>query len=398
MSYDDDYDNGFYDGYHDHSYSMLRSSMRVRVTALTVPPTTRTFDMSQRASESQLIDAFLLATGHSELGEAHDYDSYQREVRSVTFGADRTIDVPGVAEGCLVDVMSSRNSKVGEPRVQIVDDDSAARTSGPWQSAPAPLRNAHVQQELTRMFGVVLPEVDTSGAAELSREFGASPLTSLLLTLPPARRLALRAHLTDSGLLESPPLDAKTARLLMSGVSWLTHRLGPEGVEQDEHGGFPEWLAREAETAMEWVPASGSPPSPGHALLGLARSAHFTRRLKGSIMPTVKSRAIKEKPLRALEDVRRTLHPGRGVYTWGPDHASTLALLAIADGSGAAVDGVIDQVAAGLRTLKGAGDGSEQEARETVRGLMETLAPLGGPGSYGMLTPPVRAFARMQLF
>lgn len=402
----------FFDEYGDHSYSMLRSFIRVRVLASTTPPLSRTFDISQRAPQSSLIDAFLLATGQSEMGdryayESYDdygrfdaYDNYERDVRSLTFGADRTIDVPGVSTECWIEVLSSRDAEVGEPCVQIVDEDAVAVACGPWQSAPAPLRSAHVQQELTRLFGVVLPDVDTSASTALSREFGRSPLVSLLLTMPPARRLALRAHLKDSELLNSTPMDAKTARTLLSGLNWLTDRLGAEGVEQDEHGGFPQWLAREAEVAMDWTPTSGSPPSPGHTLLALARSARFTRRLKGRMVPTAKTRAIKDKPLRALEDMRQMAPPGQSTYNWGPNHAHTLALLAIADGSGADPAGVTLQVETGLQVLESAEEvhHAEHEARDAVREVMEMLAPLGGPGSYGILTGPVRAFARMELF
>lgn len=410
----------FFDEYGDHSYSMLRSFIRVRVIAPTTPPLSRTFDISQRTPQSSLIDAFLLATGHAEMDDRYAYDnydryedydsydgyrSYTRDVRSLTFGPNRTINVPGVSPECWIEVLTSRDAQVGEPCVQIVDEDSAAMARGPWQSAPAPLRRAHVQLELTRRFGVVLPEVDTSGAAALSGEFGRSPLVSLLLTMPPARRLALRAHLKDSEPLNSTPMDAKTARTLLSGLSWLTDRLGAEGVEQDEHGGFPQWLAREAEVAMDWAPTSGSPPSPGHTLLALARSARFTRRLKGSMVPTAKTRAIKDKPLRALEDIEQLVPAGQSTYSWAPNHAHTLALLAIADGSGANPAGVAVQVESGLQVLESADEGqhaetdhAEDEARDAVREVMEMLAPLGGPGGYGMLTGPVRTFARMKLF
>lgn len=289
--------------------------------------------------------------------------------------------------------------------MQIVDDDTQELADSRWQSAPAPLRRAHVQLELTRTFGIILPEVDTSGVAELSGEVGhSSPLVSLMLELPPERRLALRAHLMDAGLLDAAPMDEATADALLSGLSWLVDRIGPGGVAQDEHGDFPDSLAREIESAMDWAPISDSPPSPGHALLTLARSARFTRRLKGRILPTVRTRTIKEKPLRALADMRDAAQRGRAfAYTWTPDHARTLGLLAIADGSGVGTGGVIRSVADGLRVLTcdglGGSDGDAADiARKAVRELMEALAPLGGPGAYGMLTPAVRAFARTQLF
>jgi len=42
-------------------------------------------------------------------------------------------------------------------------------------------------------------------------------------------------------------------------------------------------------------------------------------------------------------------------------------------------------------------DDREDGARNAVQDLMEVLAPLGGPGAFGRLTPAVRAFARDQL-
>lgn len=99
--------------YLDHGYSMLRSFIRVRVTAPTVPPMTRTFDMLQRAPESWLIDAFLLATGHPEAEDPSDCRDYDGDVRSVTFGPDPTIKIPGIASGCRIEVLKSRDHKVG---------------------------------------------------------------------------------------------------------------------------------------------------------------------------------------------------------------------------------------------------------------------------------------------
>lgn len=385
----------------DDRYSLLGSFIRVRVTAPNDPEISRTFDMSQRAPESWLVDAFLLATGQPEAEDPYDDRHYDRDVRGLTFGADRTVDIRGATDGCRIEVLSSRSSRVGEPRVQIVDEDEAERADARWQSAPAPLRRAHVQQELTRKFGIVMPEVDTSGVAELSGDVGhSSPLMYLLLDLPPERRLALRAHLLDAGLLDAAPMERATADELLSSLSWLVDRIGPGGVEQNEHGEFPDSLAREAESAMDWMPISNSPPSPGHALLTLARSARFARRLNGRILPTARTRMMKEKPSRAVAEIAQNVEQRRG-FPWAPEHARALALLAIADGSGADADDVIQRVADGLRTLTsadaGADDERQQQAREAVRELMEILAPLGGAGRYGILTPPVRAFARMEL-
>src|SRR5699024_4257372 len=109
---------------------------------------------------------------------------------------------------------------------------------------------------------------------------------ALLVALPPARRLALRAYLADAGLLGPYVLDPEVAAELLTPMRWLIDRLGPDGVEQTEHGELPSWLADEVADAMSWTVAPNSPSLPGQALPGqalldLARASRFIRRFRG---------------------------------------------------------------------------------------------------------------------
>lgn len=227
---------------------------------------------------------------------------------------------------------------------------------------------------------------------------GSPALTALLHGLPPERRLALRAHLDDSGILDGRPLDPAHAASLLDGLRWLVERLGPEGIEQNEHRELPNWVAREAEAALAWESTPESPASPGHSVIALARSARFVRRLRGRILPTARTRTLAVTPVRSVADVRTTFGDRVSRYTWMHDHAQTLALLAIADGSAFDAADAVRHTVDGLRVLASHEPGDiEERARSAVQDLMTVLAPLGGRGSYGRLTPAVRAFARTQL-
>lgn len=362
-----------YDGStHHHSFE------RIRVTAVADASISRTFVTCREAPGRWLIEAFLLATGQPSLTDEYEgplMDGYQ------------------------LDTVDSCPVEAGEPQVQIVDDDALEKSSGRWTSAIAPLRRDHVQQELTRRFGVVLPEYDTSGRIELSQEIGSPQVEALLAALPPSRRLALRAYLVDEGLFGPHVLDPEVATELLTPMRWLIDRIGPEGVEQTAQAELPTWLADEAADAMSWKAAPHSPASPGRALVDLARASRFVRRLHGRFVPTARTRSMADEPLRALDALKNPTVPrGYSYYESSPHHGRTLARLAIADGSATDTAELLQHVADGLRTLPTEIDGLEESATRAVCEVMAELAPLGGTGQFGVLTPAIRAFVRTQLY
>lgn len=392
------------------SFSHRHSFVRVKVSAPTVPPISRTFDTCPEAPQSWLVDAFLLAAGRPEQKDPDDRGDgrISQVVTPLYWGApswrfddesdldDRavsTIDIPGFEPACLVQTLSRRSAAYGEPHLQIVDDDDKSTASAQWQTTPAPLRREHLQQELTRRFGLVTPEYD-----EPQNDVDSPDLAALLHDLPPERRLALRAYLADAGILDPSPMDPVHAHDLLTGLRWLVDRLGPDGIEENEHRELPNWLAREAEAALSWESIPDAPPSPGHALIALARTARFVRRLHGRVLPTARTRTMLDKPVRSVADVRQAFRNQHSGSEWGHDHARTLALLTITDENTFDTAEAARCTVEGLRVLTPSADDLEECARKAVHDLMDVLSPLGTHGGYGRLTPAVRAFARAQLF
>lgn len=411
-----------------HSHSMVR----IRVTAPTHPPTSRTFDICRGAPLSRLGAAFLLATGRARPNGPGEQFDWNGDVESLIrppawhfydddeFSTEppTTLNIPGIAADCEVEVLTDASAAViGEPHVRIVDGSpDAPRAASAWESSPATFHLEHVQHELTREFGLILPDSESVWSRDLNRSFGrASSLRSLAEALPPVQRLALRGHLEDAQILTAPTIDVAKAQSLTQGLAWLIERIGPGGVEQDEHGWLPTDLAREAEQALEWMPMPGAPPSPGHALLSAARSLRFIRRLKGRVLPLTHTRALPADPVRAVRELGNGLQLRSRSHSWSGrrDRAETLALLAIADGTATTSAGLNERVMRGLAAVADnrkygsydeyashepiADAEHEVSARQTVSALMEVLAPLGGRGGYGHFTPAVRAFAHSQL-
>ena len=367
----DDYE--YYGASHHHSFE------RIRVTAVADPSVSRTFATCRGAPSRWLVEAFLLSTGQP--GHADEHED------------------PTLTNGYLFDTVESCRIEAGEPQVQILDEDAVEKSSRRWPSAIAPLRREHVQQELTRRFGVVRQEYDTSGRLELSQEIGSPQVEALLMALPPARRLALRAYLVDAGLLGPHVLDPEVAAELLTPMQWLIDRIGSDGVEQTPQGELPAWLADEAAAAMNWTSAPHSPPSPGQALVDLARASRFVRRFRGRFVPTARTRSMAHEPLRSLGELKNPALPHEySYYESSPHHGRTLARLAIADGSATDTANLIEQVAEGLGVLLSDDDCTDETADGAVSTVMAELAPLGGPEQFGILTPAIRAFTLARLF
>ncbi|MCE7480995.1 MULTISPECIES: hypothetical protein [Actinomycetes] len=406
------------------SFVHSHSALRLRVTAPTDPPISRTFDICRGAPLSWLGESFLLSTGRTRPDGPDEESGWYGDVDSIIpraswqYGgmplepeAGPTLSIPGMAGDCRVEVLDDATATVvGEPHVRIVDGTpDTPRAVAAWELSPASFHIDHVQHELTREFGLVLPDRESVCFHEMSRAFGdASALRPLAEALAPLQRLALRSHLEDAELMTAPLIDAAAARSLTHGLAWLIDRIGAEGMEQDEHGWLPVELAREAEQALEWVPAPGAPPSPGHALLSTARSLRFIRRFKGRVIPVAHTRELSANPLRAVRELGSGAQRRSQGYSWSgqPDHAETLALLAVADGTATASVDLNERVMNGLAALdenqeypyRQTTDAErESSAKQAVTSLMEVLAPLGGHGGYGLFTPAVRAFAHSLL-
>lgn len=303
---------------------------------------------------------------------------------------------------------------VGDARVSIVgaDIDGSARAGSDWQTSVPPLRAEHVNHELTRRFGVVLPFFDS---ASLPAVHGIAPsrslITELLEPLAPVRRIALRIHLESVGLTESAPLDGDVARQATQALRALIDVVGPDGTEQDSTTG---WLPSDATDRvvadLEWDDVTAAA-----TLDSFARRTRLVRRLKGRVVVTNLGRQLMVDPVHTFAQIVESITSTRDRYWYGSDSSSfdrAAALLALADGSArgfgelagfaekahaARATKVHDECSGWCDTPRHRASADSGRTDSVLRELIDGFLALSAPGAYGVVTPEIRAVAHAAL-
>lgn len=127
--------------------------------------------------------------------------------------------------------------RVGDAKVAVIEPEFPSAPSGgalhDWMTDAAPLRVDDVNDELVRAYGAVTPRFDKSALPHRADGRSASsPLRDLVDSLSPARRLALRAHLESTGLLDPFPIEASAVLSATEALRSLLSRVG-DGLPQD---------------------------------------------------------------------------------------------------------------------------------------------------------------------
>ncbi|MFE7196674.1 hypothetical protein [Microbacterium oxydans] len=403
-------------------------ALHVEMSVAGCPELTRVIGVPRDAPSYWLIEAYRLSLGlEPEAPETDaDADSPLHIDLSPWRAPTQQVPVPGVAD--VVDVVMSGPcaTRMGDPRVTVVDAESVPVLPSPvgsWQTQRPAFRAEHVGFELAQRFGLVQPRLDPAACGvggDALRPF--SPLAALCQGLSPARRLALLAHLDDAGLNHAVPFEetlagSEFAESATAGIRMLVARIGPDGVDQDPTDGWlPRAIVSDAVDALDWPDAAVSGlPDPADALASLARRTKAVRRLRGRVVVTNLGRGLADGEVRAflrIIDGVRALGRER-LFPSGWPRAVTLALLAVADGSASTFDELPAVVARGEAAVEeGRGDGrfSEWSPRvhreggfgragdgSAVQRVVESLCALASPSAFGSITPAMRAVARAAL-
>jgi hypothetical protein len=113
------------------------------------------------------------------------------------------------------------------------------------------------------------------------------------------------------------------------------------------------------------------------------------RRLKGRVLATTRGHTLASSPVHGVRDLEELLRTQQGRFS--PADAATLALLAIVDRSAADAVRLAATALAALARRHSTEDERQLLATQRVSAIMSVLAPLGGAGRYGALTPPCGA-------
>ena len=372
--------------YEDWNTNRLR---RVRASRADRPEPVRVFELPLYAPESWLPRAFDIATGQP---------SRFREICTVTESEWGT-------------------AVAGEPYVQLVDSPGAGSPNSlapHWSECAAPFRANHVQDELNLAFGFVPLKVSIAKIiTRLPSLQSHSPIVRLLERLTPERRLALRVHLEDHELLKQPSLDLDDALSLTTSLRCALALLGEQGVAQADDGWVSGHAVEQVERQLQWSNA-------GDALWDLMRRLRLARRFQGRVVPTNHGRsAVKNPKLFVSKLARELLLQSTSEES---SVATTLALLAMADGTVTDLTDLPDAILRGV-TPPDEGDNdagsvdvysewiSEDEAisrsldadlwrraPEAATAVSRLWSPLGAPGAFGTVTPEMRTLAHLALF
>lgn len=401
---------------------LVPPSIRIEVSIADHPDLTRVIEVPRRAPAHWVLEALRLSFGaEGDDDEDDEYDEDAPSFLNLDFWDPQSqkVEVAGTPPGMTLRVTGLYSPEVGDARVSLVDTAiPEPPASGSWQTAPPPFRREHVNFELARRFGLVVPQFDESGIAAIERGIRhSSPIAQLARSLTSVRRLALRAHLDDTGVLDATPLTAEERASSTHALGALLARIGEDGIAQDEEDSWmPKTVLDEVAASLEWtdaVVAAGS--DPGTVLMTVARAARLVRRLRGRVVVTNAGRSLGLGQKRAVEEVISAVREaGRSQWSWGGQpRDATLAFLAIADRSArtladlpelvasgrAALDEAYDRVATQFESSGGSLRGGRVSAStpSALQSVMEHLSALSEPGAFGVITPAMRSMARLAL-
>lgn len=448
----------YYDGYAHRS----ASAVTVLISAPEQPTLNRMIETPTDAPDAWLANAFLLSIGEDPLPEVDaesfrlpqshapsPWGSYGRSPFDSEPNPSRAFTLPGVPHSLEVQHVHTRVPAVGEAKVSIIEQDdpvpalvdaaldrtstSLAPVHASWQTSAAALSVREVNTELADQYGVVQPRFDSSLVVDLGHGVSSGCLlVRLLRVLPPVRRLALRAHLREFGLLNRPVFSEADADALSEGLRVLIDRIGPDGVEQSDDGWLSDRVLHDVERTLGWTSelqarlasARGSDAPPGASLLSTARELRLVRRLKGRIILTNLAKGLRALPTGFIGVLANyAAHGPRHSGYYGSADSNdaqsivALALLSIADGSAVSRADVPDVVARGGAVLERraatyghygtehhwpgylGGDVlfSESNLADIIARTLDRLTPPGYAESFGEFTPAVRSLARAAL-
>ncbi|HWV49147.1 MAG TPA: hypothetical protein VN035_06785 [Microbacterium sp.] len=398
------------------------SAVHARLSVAGHPELDRVIEAPAGGSSSCVVDAYLLSIGVRRDATYGDDERYfEMRPSSWRYRDSQSLRIPGVPHVVDVEIVDADAPAVGQPRVAVVAGEpiESLPMATVWQTDPPPFRLDHVNLELLRRYGVVLPYFDDGGLAKLEpRVRAGSHIASLLRALEPVRRLALRAHLDDVGILRDASQDAGSPDVATASLRMLVHHVGVVGLAQDPTTG---WVAEsDAEAVvdqLDWSSASAEGVGePRDVLFAFARRTKILRRLKGRVVVSKLGRDLVEPGRRSSRRLAVLLaEPDRPRYSWGYQYSPVipLALLSIADGSAATFADVAGQVALGragidrnpyrhydeidMWSLGPEISESSESVAERVQALVDDFAALSEVGSFGVITPAMRALAREAL-
>lgn len=377
---------------------------RVRISRTDQPELVRVFELPLYAPESWLPRAFDIATGQP---------SRFREICTATESEWGT----AVAGEPYVQLIEPVGDTVGSgvSGAETPGEGSPGSVAPHWSEGAAPFRASHVQDELNLAFGFVPLEVSIAGIITRQPSLHLhSPIVRLLERLAPERRLALRVHLEDRELLRPPTLDLDDALSLTAGLRCALALLGEQGVAQGPDGWVSEHAVEQVERQLTW-------PSSGDALWDLVKRLRLARRLRGRVVSTTHGRSVVTNPKRFVAKLAHEL-----LLQSASEHSSvatTLALLAIADGTASDLAALPSTILRGVAPPDEGNDDAEEwsddysqwisqeeasslhldadlwrRAPAAATAVSHLWSPLSAPGAIGALTPEMRTLAHLALF
>jgi hypothetical protein len=364
------------------------------------------FEMLKDAPLRSLGLALTIAAGDDE--EWRELEDERRRIGdlgAVWGGMRATAHTPiGASRQHWVAVSDGREALVGEPLVALRQAAPPARAPRvAWWRDATMVDPLHLQHELDDVFGFVprTPEPWDYGAP-------ASPLVSLLSRLPAFERLSLLTRIDQRGLLKADPLRSEELMALTTGLATFVGAIG-DGIEQEDAPGALAEIGERVASELGWPPDApgrhGRPP--GEDLVRASWDLRLLRRLRGRIVPTRKGRLA---DARAMTDVALEVltHRHHRRHSWAASFspASTLALLAIADGVGDHLARLPAHLATQLETARtippdGMSDvypiHSANPAEIALPDVLDALALLSAPGAFGRITLEMRRLAHVAI-
>lgn len=424
---------------------VVPSSVRIEMSVPGRPEWDRTIELPKHSPETWLWDAYLLSIGVEACDDDIEALRYRHPdvhcgenwvvrgewqipfaVRAVRYAGDDFFgdDPAALAEAAVrvpsfpydVDITVDRapDPQAGDASVSIVGAgvDSSLRPSRDWQTSAQPLDLDQANRELVRRFGIVVPFVRSESLRAIPDDtFAGSLIADLLAPLTPVRRLALRAHLDATDPLDANRLGIDTVRQATHALRALIDAVGPDGADQDATSGWlPTSVVDRGVAGVEWDADDAA-----DLLSSFARRAGLIRRLKGRVVVTALGKQLMADPVKAFPSLVSAITNGAKRCSYALDtsrFSRAAALLALADGSAASYDelaGYLEKAHAARKTRSydEYGDWYDSgrsragfdrgEADRVLRELTDGLLALSAPGAFGLVTPHIRAVARLAL-